>query len=180
MQGRLFIIFATHKQFSMKRTSILYFLILFSFLSMSTSGQNFKSRISPIDSGQILFQVDMSQWAASGKFNPATDSIDMPGTFNNWQGSAKFQLKDSMIYQLSLLLDSLTVQQFRFRINRDTNHMEFPGGQNRMIRIPGHPITVRYHYNDFDTTTVPITFRCNMYYQIRAFHFDPQPYKDFV
>jgi len=72
------------------------------------------------------------------------------------------------------------VQQFRFRINRDTNHMEFPGGQNRMIRIPGHPITARYHYNDFDTTTVPITFRCNMYYQIRAFHFDPQPYKDFV
>ena len=164
----------------MKQTTLLYILILSLFLSVTTSGQNLKFRKSTTDSGQILFQVDLSQWAAQGKFNPVTDSIDMPGTFNNWQGSAKFQLKDSMIYQLSLLLDSLTVQQFRFRINRDTNRTEFPGGQNRMIRIPGHPITVRYHYNDFDTTTVPITFRCNMYYQIRAFHFDPQPYKDFV
>jgi hypothetical protein len=122
----------------------------------------------------------MSQWAAKGKFNPLTDSIDMPGTFNSWAGSALLHKKDSLIYEITLTLDSLTVQQFRFRIDRDSSNMEFPGGAPRMFRVPGHPLTVRYHYNDFDTTTVPITFRCNMYYQIKTFHFDPQPYKDYL
>ncbi|MGA2822949.1 MAG: T9SS type A sorting domain-containing protein [Bacteroidales bacterium] len=133
------------------------------------------------DSGQILFQVDMSQWAAKGRFNPATDSIDMPGTFNNWAGSATLQKVDTtLVYQITLSLDSLTVQEFRFRINRDTNHMEFPNGGNRMFRVPGHSMIIKYMYNDFDTTAVPMTFKCHMYYQIKAHHFDPQPLKDYL
>ena len=133
------------------------------------------------DSGQILFQVDLSQWAAKGKFNPATDSIDMPGTFNNWAGSATLQKVDStLVYEIALSLDSLTVQEFRFRINRDTNQMEFPNGRNRMFRVPGHSMTIKYMYNDFDTAAVPMTFKCHMVYQIIAHHFDPRPLKDYL
>jgi hypothetical protein len=133
------------------------------------------------DSGAILFQVDLSQWAAKGRFNPATDSLDMPGTFNNWEGSASLQkVGSSLIYEISLGLDSLTVQQFRFRINRDSARMEFPSGENRLFRVPGHAMTVKYLYNDFDTTAVPMTFRCHMAYQINAYHFDPQPYRDYL
>ncbi len=147
------------------------------------SGSDMKGIYAPLvpDSGKILFQVDMSQWAAKGEFNPATDSIDMPGTFNNWAGSAALQKVDTtLVYQITLALDSLTVQEFRFRIDRDTNRTEFPNGGNRMFRIPGHAMTVKFMYNDFDTTTVPITFKCHMFYQIKAFHFNPLPQHDYL
>ena len=163
----------------MKKLALL-FLLCFLMPRVMFASHHSQSKPSVVDSIQITFQVDMSQWAAIGKFNPATDSLDMPGTFNNWAGSSLLQKKDSLIYEISLLLDSMKVEQFRFRINRDSNLMEFPGGDPRLFRIPGHPLTVRYHYNNFDTTTVPITFMCNMSYQITAHHFDPQPYKDFV
>jgi len=58
--------------------------------------------------------------------------------------------------------------------------MEFPNGGNRMFRVPGHAMTVKYMYNDFDTTTVPMTFKCHMFYQIRAGHFAPDPLKDYL
>jgi hypothetical protein len=165
----------------MKLFSFFYCLIFCLFLSITAASQNSISGIPITDSGQILFQVDLSQWAAKGRFNPATDSIDMPGTFNNWAGSATLQKVDTtLVYQITLSLDSLTVQEFRFRINRDTNHMEFPNGMNRRFRVPGHSMIVKYMYNDFDTTTVPMTFKCHMYYQIKAHHFDPRPLKDYL
>jgi hypothetical protein len=133
------------------------------------------------DTGQVLFQVDMSQWAAKGKFDPATDSLDMPGTFNNWEGSATLQkVGTTLVYQITLSLDSLTIQQFRFRIDRDSSRTEFPNRMNRMFRVPSRPMTVKYMYNDFDTTTVPMTFICDMYYQIKAGHFNPNPYVDYL
>jgi len=133
------------------------------------------------DTGQVLFQVDMSQWAAKGKFNPAKDSIDMPGGFNNWIGSAILQRVDtSLVYQLLLYMDSLTVQEFRFRINHDSSRTEFNSVGYHRFRVPSHPSTVRYMFNNFDTTTVPMTFSCDMYYQIKAGFFNPNPYMDFV
>ncbi len=130
------------------------------------------------DSGRILFQVDLSQWAANGGFNPATDSIDMPGTFNNWSGSATLQkVGPTLVYQISLSLESLTVQEFKFRINRDTNNVELI---SHMYRVPNDTTTVKYMYNDYDTTTVPILFRCHMFYQIRAGHFNPLPQHDYL
>jgi hypothetical protein len=133
------------------------------------------------DSGKILFMVDMSQWAARGKFNPLTDSVDMPGTFNNFKGSPLLQkVGTSLIYQIELALDSVTMQKFRFRINRDSTTMEFPNAQPRLFRVPADTMTVKYLYNDFDTTAVPMTFKCHMLYQIKAGHFNPNPYKDYI
>ncbi len=133
------------------------------------------------NSEQIIFQVDMSQWAARGKFNPVTDSLDLPGTFNDWAGSPTLQKVDTtLVYQITLNLDSLTIQEFRFRINHDSSRTEFSNGVNRMFRVPGKPMTVKYMYDNYDTTTVPMTFSCDMYYQIKTGHFNPYPYMDYL
>jgi hypothetical protein len=159
-----------------------YCCLVFSlFLSGPATCHNFIPKAPVTDSSLILFQVDLSQWAALGRFDPATDSLDMPGTFNGWAGSATLQkVGSSLIYEISLNLDSLTVQQFRFRINRNPARMEFTSGKNRLFRVPGHAMTVKYIYNDFDTTAVPMTFKCHMYYQIKAGHFNPKPYGDYL
>jgi len=159
---------------TMKRFCISTFFLLvtmyFPYVGLSQTG-----------TGQVVFQVDMSQWAAKGKFNPASDSIDMPGTFNSWVGSSTLQrLGTTLVYQITLDLDSLTVQEFKFRINLDSNRTEFRNGLNRWFRVPSHPMTIKYMFNNFDTTTVPMTFKCHMFYQIKAGHFDPHPLKDYL
>jgi hypothetical protein len=149
---------------------------------ISSSGDKKKIVTSDVPSTElIVFQVDMSQWAAKGKFNPETDSLDLPGTFNNWVGSNTLQkVNTTLLYQIALPLDSLTIQGFRFRINHDTSRTEFSNGVNRMFRVPGKSMTVKYMFNNFDTTTIPMTFTCDMYYQIKAGHFNPYPYMDYL
>lgn len=185
---------------NMKRSYLQVFLLFFSFfipfivysklpeknsffypvVSSHNAANTINTAEAP-DTGQVIFQVDMSQWAAKGKFNPATDSLDMPGTFNNWMGSETLQKVDTtLVYQITLTLDSLTIQQFRFRINHDSSRTEFPNGMNRMFRVPSRPMTVKYMFNDFDTTTVPMTFTCDMYYQCKAGHFNPNPFMDYL
>ncbi len=163
----------------MKQFSFFFCCLIFSFfLSGTAASQNAVTGSPVADSGLITFQVDMSQWTARGLFHPSTDSIDMPGTMNNWVGSALLQKVDTtLVYQIELNLSAATVQEFRFRINRDTNHAELI---SHMYRVPTDTTTVKYMYNDYDTSTVPITFMCHMYYQIKAFHFNPLPQHDYL
>lgn len=162
----------------MKQSVWFICLLATIFYTMAVSAQN-PAKLSPVsDTGLITFQVDMSQWAAKGHFHPSTDSIDMPGTMNNWAGSALLQKVDSsLIYQITLKLTTTTVQEFRFRINRDTNNAEV---NSHFYRVPNDTTQVKYFYNNYDTTTVPITFKCHMYYQIRAGHFNPYPGHDYL
>jgi Secretion system C-terminal sorting domain len=163
----------------MKQFSFFLYCLLFSFvLSWTATGQNVVTNSPVADSGLITFQVDMSQWAARGLFHPSTDIIDMPGTMNNWTGSTLLQKVDtSLVYQIVLRLNAAIVQEFRFRINRDTNNAEL---LSHMYRVPNDTTTVKYMYSDYDTTTVPITFKCHMFYQIKAFHFNPLPQHDYL
>jgi hypothetical protein len=163
----------------MKQFSFFFCCLVFSIiLSDAAVGQNALTGAPVADSGLITFRVDMSQWASMGLFHPATDSIDMPGTMNNWAGSALLQKVDTtLVYQISLILSAATVQEFRFRINRDTNHAELI---SHMYRVPKDTTMVKYMYNDYDTATVPITFKCRMYYQIKSHHFDPLPQRDYL
>jgi len=163
----------------MKQFSFFFYCLLFSFvLSWTANGQNVVTGSPIADSGLITFQVDMSQWAARGFFNPSTDIIDMPGTMNNWTGSALLQKIDTtLVYQIVLKLNAATVQEFRFRINRDTNKAEL---NSHMYRVPLDTTTVKYIYSDYDTTTVPVTFKCHMFYQIKAGHFNPFPQHDYL
>ena len=163
----------------MKQSVWFICLLIFTYsYSTRVSAQNPASHSPASDTGMITFQVDMSQWAAKGRFHPATDSIDMPGTMNNWAGSALLQKVDTtMVYQIVLKLTATAVHEFRFRINRDTNNAEI---NSHLYRVPKDTTVAKYLYNDYDTTTVPITFKCHMYYQIRAGHYDPFPFRDFL
>ena len=42
-----------------------------------------------------------------------------------------------------------------------------------MFRGPANPLTVTNVYDDYQPGTVPMTFKCDMHYQIAAGHFDP-------
>ncbi len=120
------------------------------------------------------FNVDMTYMVAAAAFNPETDSMDITGTMNGWTGSPLMQRVDTTyVYTLSLPLDPGTVYQYRYRINRDTARVEFPGLQPRYFRAPDTLITLDQFFNDYNPATVAMTFLCDMRYQEASGNFDP-------
>jgi hypothetical protein len=126
----------------------------------------------------IILQVDMTNQVGLGTFNPATDFVDVAGSFNSWSGSSHLTQPDAakQVYQLDTIInDSLVTHQFKFRINASWATSEFAnGGPNRYLWIPAKPITYKYIYDNYDTSAVPITFKVRMAYQISAGHFNPK------
>jgi hypothetical protein len=104
----------------------------------------------------VTFNVDMKKHIASGEFKPASDYVDVYGSFNNWTPSAAMTDTDGDgIYTITI--DGLPVGkviEYKYQINGNLNTTEYPnGGANRKY-------TVRYWnilnntYNGGQTTGV--------------------------
>jgi len=122
------------------------------------------------------FVVDMTYWIAAGKFDPLTDTLDMPGSMNDWSGSPDMTPVPGKanLYQVEYTLTPATIYEYKYRINHNWDNSEFPGGgPNRMTWGPPVPKTINSVYNNFQPGTFPVTFKCHMSYQITAGHFDP-------
>jgi hypothetical protein len=105
----------------------------------------------------VIFLVNMKYFILNGQFNPAADFMDIAGEMNGWGGSPHMTDNGDSTYQISYTLDASRIYQYKFRINGDWNTSEFPG----------------HMYSNYDPTTVPVTFKCIMKYQMKAGHFNP-------
>lgn len=89
-------------------------------------------------SADVMFNVDMKLPIANGYFKPASDYLDVAGSFNGWNGDAH-RLTDpdgDGVYSLTVP-GFATFQniEYKYRINGDWNTSEFPsGGPNRVYR----------------------------------------------
>jgi hypothetical protein len=86
----------------------------------------------------VVFNVDMTLPIANGYFKPASDFVDVAGTFNGWNGTSH-HLTDADgdgIYTLTIpALGTFEKLEYKYRINGDWNTSEFPsGGPNRVYR----------------------------------------------
>ncbi len=104
----------------------------------------------------VTFNVDMNKHILNGEFNPQSDELDIPGTFNDWEGSASMADDDGDgIY--SLTLEGFTIAEtieFKYRINRNWDTSEFPmGGPNRSYQIR-YWNDLHHVYNGGETTGV--------------------------
>jgi Secretion system C-terminal sorting domain len=159
------------KNFTFKRGNLILPIISLVIFSSIAFGQMKKTNLPSIT---VTFRVDMTYQFAKGTFNPFSDSLDVPGTMNLWAGSPRMtQGGSSLVYESVYTLDSNTVQQYKYRINRNWATSEFPnGGPNRMYRVPNHNDTITSVYDDYDPGTVPMTFKCHMGYQMKMGRFD--------
>ena len=120
------------------------------------------------------FEVNMALAPESGKFNPLTDSVCMIGTLNPPADYIRMErVGTSLTYRH---IDSLqvpgTLQQFKYRINADSAGLELLNKPARMIRIPDSVTSTSCDYNNYNPARLPVTFRCNMEYYVRTYHFD--------
>ncbi len=105
------------------------------------------------------FNVDMTKHIASGEFKPATDFVDVAGSFNNWGGSAHLTDPETDgIYTITLTgMPVNKVIEYKYRINGNWDTSEYPSGG------PNRKYTVRYWnvlndvYNSGKTTGVDVS-----------------------
>ncbi len=86
----------------------------------------------------VTFNVNMTKHIASGEFKPATDFVDVSGTFNNWTGSAHLtDPEGDGIYTITIDgMDINKVIEYKYRINGNWATSEYPnGGANRKLTI---------------------------------------------
>jgi hypothetical protein len=104
----------------------------------------------------LTFIVNMSNYIADSLFNPKTDTVDVAGTFNNYDGTKNILSivpgTDSSVYSTTIpgFLDGDRLE-FKFRINSswDDSIVEFPYGQpNRIWTIEHDKYTYTCYYND--------------------------------
>ncbi len=86
------------------------------------------------------FNVNMKAHISSGEFKPATDFVDVAGSFNNWSGSAHLTDEDGDgIYTITIAgMPVSKVIEYKYRINGNWNTSEYPNGG------PNRTYTVRY------------------------------------
>ncbi|MEI7726775.1 MAG: T9SS type A sorting domain-containing protein [Bacteroidota bacterium] len=123
------------------------------------------------------FIVNMQYALAYGIFDPASDSVFLVGTMNNWKGSPKMQrIGTTLNYSLAdTLFEAGSVQQYKYRINQgDTAkyEMELVYKPNRIIRIPDTLLTVTSDFNNWNPAKRLMTFNCDMGYYVKAHHFN--------
>lgn len=108
----------------------------------------------------VTFRVNMGYQTSLGKFNPATEYVDLAGTFNNW-GSPITKLTDSdgdAIYEIVVNGFSLNALiEFKFRINGSWNgREEFPNaGPNRTYKVLADSNIITVWYNNEISPTGP-------------------------
>ncbi|MFH1213621.1 MAG: FlgD immunoglobulin-like domain containing protein [Candidatus Neomarinimicrobiota bacterium] len=100
----------------------------------------------------VTFNVNMNKYVADGKFTLASDSLDVAGTFNSWNGTLMSDDNSDGIYSVVIPLMPYSTHNFKFRINRSWNDAtcEFPsGGPNRVYTVgDSTDNVVNYWYND--------------------------------
>ena len=165
------------KKFTIKGITMIIPILAMVLSSATAFSQVKKAHASSVT---ITFRVDMTYQKDIGAFNPFTDTLDIPGTMNNWSGSPRMNSTTTpLVYELAYTVDSGTIQEYKFRINGDWATSEFPnGGPNRMYLVPGNDATVTSIYDDYQPGTVPVTFKCHMAYQIMIGNFDKS--KDYL
>ena len=129
----------------------------------------------PFMTDTVTFRVNMKYMIANTTFNPATDTVDIKGSMNGWQGNQFLQqVGTTEVYQIRMELIQGIVYAYKFRIHKaGTILTEQVDTTTRMIRVPDSLLTITNFYNNVNPAMIPMTFNCNLYYQVRAGHFTP-------
>ena len=102
----------------------------------------------------VSFRVNMSHLVAEGRFDPASDFVDLCGSFNDWGTNPLTPLVDGdgdLLYAIDVAgFTPGEVIEYKFRINGLWDGTEeFPGvGNNRIYLVLASGNTIEVWYND--------------------------------
>lgn len=112
---------------------------------------------------KVQFMLDMTYPIANAIFNPATDFLDLAGSFNGWGPAAgEYHLTvtdDPNVYTIFVDLTAGVSYEFKFRFNANWDTSEFPPGTgpNRTLTPVAGDQVVNLSYNTRLSFTVDMT-----------------------
>ena len=143
----------------------------------------------------VTFQVDMSEAASSGSFDPVNQTVAARGSFNGWDAVALTNNPNganstlwtgtfnvtSNVYNGTTVSANGTVMSYKYTVEPGAVYetVYLGGSHNRLITLPstsGDSITTpQVFYNDFMVTPITnlVTFQVDLAQQINTGAFDP-------
>jgi hypothetical protein len=124
----------------------------------------------------VTFQVNMSAQVENGTFDPATDSVDVAGTFNGW-GSTLNYLSDEdgdSIYTTTVEMDTGMIE-YKYRLNGSWDVAESISNRTYVV-VQGHNEIPVVWWNDFNPNAIvdaEIYFSVDMRIQLMNGNFQP-------
>ncbi len=116
-----------------------------------------RRNVDPVD---VTMQVDMEEPVHWTQFNPATDFVDVAGSFNGWAGTVLTDDNADDVWEglVGSFYPGETLE-YKFRINGswDDDKSEFPGGGANRVFVVGTKDTTLYHlWEDKDPTAIEV------------------------
>jgi len=133
----------------------------------------------------VTFQLNMEVQVTLGNFDPASDTVELRGSFDGWGAGITLEQIPAgpALYQGTVELGGApgSAVQYKFVINRAGTLVwegnVGPGGaQNRTVNVPdsAQALPVVYFNNQTSApTTIAVTFQVNMEIQKEIGNFDP-------
>jgi hypothetical protein len=126
----------------------------------------------------VTFQVNMGFQASQGAFDPATQQVEVRGSFNNWGGG--FALAPSAT-DPNLYVGTTDVAgaagsavEYKFvTLSGGTANWETSNNRSFALGSEAQTLPVAFFNNQWDGAPVNVTFQVNMATQIAAKAFDP-------
>jgi hypothetical protein len=110
---------------------------------------------------QVTFRVDMSVQAGKGNFNPATDTLVLAGSFNNWLNEPPSNTEKIMddpdgdlIYTKTIALKQYTDYQYKFNIGLTWEGRDEIPGQNRSLTTGANDTLLAVVYYNNETPSI--------------------------
>jgi len=122
----------------------------------------------------VTFQVNMSAQIESGDFDPASDELEVTGSFNGWADPSDVTLSDGdsdSIYTTTTDIDTGTIE-YKFKYGSTWESIS-----NRTYTVvPGENVIPVVWWNDFNPNAIvdaEIYFSCDMSVQLMNGNFQP-------
>lgn len=96
----------------------------------------------------VTFSVDMEIWNAKGQFDPATDSVWVAGSMNDWnaRGDMLTEIEEDLVYEVTL---SLADGEYFFKFTISSGDVTWEDNvDNRQVVVEGDPVTAGTYFFD--------------------------------
>ena len=152
-----------------KLSSVILLFVMFSPVHGNAQNKN------PLLTDSVKFRANMSYMIANGTFHPSEDTVRMNSyLINANQPVPMYRVDTSAIYYTTIMLTTGLVYPFHYSIRHSgTTLYENADTLTRLYRVRDTLSMVTDYFDNYNPATVPMTFNCDMYYQIRAGHFNP-------
>ncbi|MCX6252279.1 MAG: T9SS type A sorting domain-containing protein [Bacteroidetes bacterium] len=123
----------------------------------------------------VTFRMNMTYMTMNSQFDMTLDTLYLQSDNFNDSIAVRMERTDtSSVYQTTIVLLAGVIYPYHYYfIHGGSTIQESVDIITRMVRVRDTTMTVSNFFNNYNPATIPLTFNCDLWYQIKAHHFAP-------